>query len=146
MTKPKTKHDLSRLTAGYFAVQSLAVVAWWITLRVIPDSRQLFFESGFLESEFWLFLIADLVFVAGGSGWVALTRLNGVSEPPWAQPVIWIVVGAVNYATLCTVNLLYLSQATWLAVFAMLLASAGTTGLAVVEFRAPKKNSTDEDS
>ena len=138
-----SKLTLSRLAKGYFAIQGLSVAMWWIVLLSVPGSREVFFQADFLESDFWLFLIADLVFVAGGSALVAVTWS---SAKPWFQPVIWMVVGAVNYATICTMNLLYLQQATWIAVILMLFASAGTTFLAVSKFGALESSAANGDS
>ena len=85
-----------RPAAAWFALQGLAVPAWWVALAVWPEFRALF-ELGdrqVLQS----FLVPDVAF---GLASLLAARLI-VSGHPAAVAVAGITTGAVGYSTVMT--------------------------------------------
>src|SRR5829696_2368886 len=105
-----------RQTASiYFALQGLAVVAWWILLFFVPASRS-FFQMGGSENILLAFWLPDLAFIAAGSFAVsAFCRING----KFLTVALWLVVGAVSYASLYCLAFALLTDSGWLGVTLM---------------------------
>ena len=81
----------------YFVLQGLAVAAWWTLLTVEPAARSPFLPPGNHPSALLAFAAPDLSLLAAGS---LLTGFLLVRDSGWALPVMWLVAGAVDYATL----------------------------------------------
>ena len=76
----------------YFALQGLAVLAWWILLFAVPASRK-YFQMGDTETVLLAFWLPDLFFLTIGSFVVsAFIRF----ENKFLTLAIWFVVGAIN--------------------------------------------------
>lgn len=68
----------SRTAAAWFALQALAIVAFWATLSLVPDVRQPFADGVGGEQWLWPFAAADatIVFASGVSALAAARRLR----------------------------------------------------------------------
>jgi len=85
------------IAALYFVLQALAVLAWWVLLFWIPDSRDWFFPRPLTGSPLMSFWLADLILLGGGSLFAAYAVALRRS---WAAAAVWLVVGAICYPTL----------------------------------------------
>jgi hypothetical protein len=110
------------VAAGYLVVQALAVLLWWVAVFLSGRIRTWFFPYGGLDPAFAAFVLPDLVFVVGGSLFVARQRLRGIAAPRASG----VLLGAVGYATLFTLGWTVALQAPPASAVAMLLLSIGT--------------------
>lgn len=99
----------------YFAVQGVAVIAWWILLFVVPDSRK-YFQMGESETTLLAFWLPDLFLLAVGSLAVSAfvwfeNRFTGVA--------VWFVVGTISYATFYCLAFAMMTDSGWLGVVLM---------------------------
>ncbi len=86
-----------RLAAGYFALQGVAGVLWWVLLLASDWVRDRFFVGADGWAAGRSLLLADVVVFALGSLTAAALVQRG---HPWAQRAAWVTVGATFYATL----------------------------------------------
>jgi len=99
----------------YFAVQGVAVIAWWILLFAVPDSRK-YFQMGESEPTLLAFWLPDLFLLAVGSLAVSAfvwfeNRFTGVA--------VWFVVGTISYATFYCLAFAMMTDSGWLGVVLM---------------------------
>jgi len=106
----------------YFLVQAVAGLVWWIMIRQDLYTAERFFPVANARNDLTTFQLADIAWFVGGS---ALAAILIWLKSRLAFPVVWMVVGAVGYATLCTFGLL-LNGGRLLAIGMMLAAFAGT--------------------
>lgn len=105
-----------RSAAVYYAIQGLAVIAWWIVLFFVPASRKFFLlerQSEFSLLAFWL---ADLSFLGLGSlaaAWLCFRRHE------YSQIAAWFVTGAVSYAAIYCFAFAMITDHGWLGVVLM---------------------------
>lgn len=104
--------------AVYFALQGIAVVAWWLLLIFIPASRKYFQLEADSETSLLAFWLADLSFLAVGSFVAAWLCLRDSRHAP---PASWFVTGAVSYATLYCLAFAFFTDAGWRGAALMLL-------------------------
>src|SRR5215510_9785609 len=117
-----------KLTVPYFAAQSLLVSLWWLTLWLYPSSRSFFLPPGGADVFLLAFWLPDLVLiVAGGLVFVALRRRKSAS----AGIALWVVVGALSYATLYCLALSFFTNSAWVRVAMMSAATFLSAGLAI---------------
>jgi len=85
---------LRRLAVGYFVAQGLGVLAWWVLLFSVPDTRRLFTAAGAPDSVLLAFVLGDVVLVGLGSIGVAA----GISRrAEWAWPLLLVHAGAAMF-------------------------------------------------
>ncbi len=131
--------------ASYYLIQGLAVIGWWMLLIIRPDTRKWFaLESGSLTS-LWAFWLPDLSII----GPLSLLAAILVSQRNrYATSAMWLVTGAVSYATLYTLAIVMMTDHGWLGAVLMLPATlwSGVFAMALtVEhamFREAKPSST----
>ena len=119
--------DIRRVTAAYFAFQGVAVVVWWIVLWRVPSVREWFVAPGWTESSLLAFWVPDLVIGGAGSmlaAWLVLRASR------WAGPALWLVVGAMLYATVYCVAASFATDGAWLNVALMTPAAVASLALA----------------
>ncbi|CAA9315654.1 MAG: hypothetical protein AVDCRST_MAG89-1379 [uncultured Gemmatimonadetes bacterium] len=119
--------DIRRVTAAYFAFQGVAIVAWWIVLWRVPSVRGWFVAPGWTEASLLAFLVPDLVIGGAGSmlaAWLVLRASR------WSGPALWLVAGAVLYATLYCVAASIAADGAWLNVALMTPAALASLALA----------------
>jgi hypothetical protein len=98
------RHELvSRRTArAYFAVQAVAVAAWWVLLTLHPASRPLFRPATAPDVALFAFAPGDLLMLGLGSAAVALW---GARRDPTLGAAAWVVAGATAYGAVYTITL-----------------------------------------
>lgn len=105
-----------RTAVLYFLLQGLAVAAWWLVLFVKPETRAYFQLEADSQTSLMAFLLPDAVFVAAGSLIVAyLVYLRNRYE----VSALWLLTGAISYATVYTFSLALATDNGWLGVVMM---------------------------
>lgn len=99
----------------YFAVQGLAVIAWWSLLFFVPLSRP-FFQMGASEEVLLAFWLPDLFLLAVGSLAVSVFCWF---DSKFLVIALWFVVGAISYATFYCLAFTLLTDSGWLGVTLM---------------------------
>lgn len=108
---------IRRTAAVFFAVQSLAVAAWWLALYYVPASRAYFRMGDDSDAVLLAFWLPDLLLLAVGSLVAgALCFLESES----ASPAAWFVCGAASYAALYCLSFALLADSGWLGATLML--------------------------
>ncbi len=106
-----------RSAAIYYAIQGVAVIAWWIVLFAVPTSRKYFILEQKSEFSLLAFWLADLSFLGLGSlaaAWLCFRRHE------YSQIVAWFVTGAVSYAAIYCFAFAMITDYGWLGVTLML--------------------------
>jgi hypothetical protein len=118
------------LAPAYLVLQALAIAAWWLVLWLVPTARPPFVVGDWPEGTLLAFALPDVLVLVAGS----LAAAHGLrAQRPWARPVLWLVAGAVLYATLWCINAVAITGAGWLSAALMLAcAAAMAVVLAVV--------------
>ncbi|MCA8962957.1 MAG: hypothetical protein KDC38_20685 [Planctomycetes bacterium] len=116
-----------QLARSYFVAQSIAIVAWWMLLWLRPDCRAPFWPEGRGDTLLLVFGLPDLLVAAGGSALSAVLLWRASTQAPLA---LFFTAGAMVYATLYCVAMLFVAPETWLATTLMIPAAAATTILA----------------
>lgn len=105
-----------RSAAIYYAVQGLAVIAWWIVLFSAPASRRYFTLERNSEFSLLAFWLADLSFLGLGSlvaAWLCFRR------HAYSQIASWFVTGAVSYAAIYCFAFAMITDYGWFGVTLM---------------------------
>ncbi|NOT62662.1 MAG: isoprenylcysteine carboxylmethyltransferase family protein [Acidobacteria bacterium] len=120
---------LQHYAIGYFALQGLSVLAWWLWLGLQPSARKLFLPPQ--ADEHWLlaFALPDLLIV--GIGGIAAALALG-QKTSTANALTWLVTGGMIYAALYCLALSWLTDAAWLSVLLMLPTAALSLTFAAV--------------
>lgn len=106
-----------RAAIGYYLLQGVAVVGWWVMMYVQPSTQSWFRldpESSVSLNSFWL---GDLLFIAPGSIAAAILLLV---RWKYASAVMWLVTGAITQATAYTLAYSLQTDSGWLGVALML--------------------------
>lgn len=119
------------LIAGYFALQAVAGALWWMMLWLWPASREWFWPTRTSDSVLLAFAAADVVCFVGGS---ALAAVAVAKRLPGARAVLWLVVGAVSYATLYVLAT-FISTGECILAVVLMCAAAVLTWLAALGYR-----------
>lgn len=107
--------QIRRSAFVYFALQGLAVVAWWLLLYFVPASRR-FFQMGADERVLLAFWLPDLIFLAAGSFAVSVfCRLDN----KFLVPALWLTVGGFAYTAFYALSFAFLTDSGWLGVTLM---------------------------
>ena len=132
--------------AVYFALQGIAVVAWWLLLIFVPNSRKYFQLETDSETSLLAFWLADLSLLGIGSlvaGWLCLR------DSRHAPVAAWFVTGAISYATFYCLAFAFFTDAGWLGITLMLPAmlwsgcfSIALSSVRDAMFRQAKTSST----
>lgn len=109
------------LVPHYLVAQATVVGAWWLVLWLVPPVRAPFVVGDWPEATLLAFCLPDVVvLVLGSLGAAHALR----AHRPWGPPLLWIVAGAVCYATLWCVGATLCTGAGWLSTSLMLACSA----------------------
>ncbi len=132
--------------AIYFALQGIAVVAWWILLFFVPATRKYFQLENASETSLLAFWLADLLLLGIGSlvaGWLCF------QDSQHAPTASWFVAGAISYATLYCLAFAFFTDSGWLGATLMLPAmiwcgcfSIALSSVKDAMFRQAKNSST----
>ncbi|MEK7831082.1 MAG: isoprenylcysteine carboxylmethyltransferase family protein [Acidobacteriota bacterium] len=124
-----------KLTAPYFALQALAVLAWWLTLWFYPNSRRFFMPPNSDEVFLLAFCLPDLSLIVIGSFAASfLCRREKAS----ANVALWLVVGSLGYATLYCLALSLFTDSAWLSVLMMAAPLGASLILALLFLYSPR--------
>jgi hypothetical protein len=91
----------SRLARVYFGLQSLAVIAWWFTLWLRPESRIFFLPKASSNAALFGFAPGDVIMLVLLSA--AVSALGNPSRT--RRALAWLVAGATVYGAIYTVTL-----------------------------------------
>lgn len=134
-----------RTGALYYLVQGVSVVVWWAMLVLVPESRGWFQLEAGSQASLIAFWLPDAIFIAPASFVAAymVWRRNR-----FETAVMWLLTGAVSYATLYTLAFAMMTDRGWLGVVlmlpAMLWSGVFATALTVKHemFRQARASST----
>ncbi len=139
-------NKIRRNAIVYFLIQGFGVAAWWLTLWLKPESRELFLMNSDRATllAFWM---PDLVIMFAGSLVVA-ALISARSS--LLVPVVWFVVGATAYATFYCFSSALMTDLGWLGFVMMAgatilsgnFAIALTPQLSTEMFRTSKEGGT----
>ena len=135
-----------RTAALYFLFQGFAVVAWWIVLIWRPEIRRYFQLEANSPTSLLAFWLPDVVFIAVGSLIVAYLVY---SRNRFEIAALWLLTGALSYATAYTFSYTLATDLGWLGVVmmapAMLWSGVFATAITVKNemFRQARATSTD---
>lgn len=134
-----------KAAAIYFAIQGIGVVLWWALIVFVPESRLVFVLEGNRETSLLAFWLPDLLFIAAGSLVVAVLVYT---RNKYEVAAVWLVAGAVSYASLYTLAFVLFTDRGWLGVVMMIPAMlwSGVFAMALTVgdgmFRQAKATST----
>jgi protein-S-isoprenylcysteine O-methyltransferase Ste14 len=129
----------------YFALQGFGVIAWWLMLIFSPQTRSYFTFERHSELSLLAFWLADLLFLSIGSFAVSILCYR---ESKLLVHALWLVVGAIGYATIYCLAFAMLSDFGWLGVMMMSIAAVWSGNFAIglslkqMVFREAKPAST----
>lgn len=107
---------INQTAAIYFSIQGIGVIAWWFLLFFVPVSRRYFQLENNSEISLMAFWLADLLLLGIGSivaAWLCFRDSESKSA------ALWLVVGAISYATLYCFAFALFTDAGWLGVTLM---------------------------
>lgn len=105
-----------RSAAIYYAIQGVAVIAWWTVLFAVPGSRKYFLLERSSEFSLLAFWLADLSFLGIGSlvaAWLCLRHND------YSRIAAWFVTGAISYAAVYCFAFAMITDHGWLGVVLM---------------------------
>jgi hypothetical protein len=112
------------LAVIYLALQAALVAAWWLMLWLVPSTRTLFLAApDWPPATLLAFALPDLAILVIGSAAAAMGLRR---QAAWTRPLLWLVAGAVGYATLWCLGANLVANGGWLASVLMLASSLGT--------------------
>lgn len=109
--------NLRRTAAIYFALQSIAVAAWWLLLFFVPASRAVFRMGEDSDAALLAFWLPDLLLLAVGS---LAAGAFCFFDSKLIFAAAWFVCGAVSYAALYCLSFAFLTDSGWLGATLML--------------------------
>ncbi len=115
---------------AYLLAQAALVASWWLVLWTVPAARAPFVVGGWPESTLLAFALPDVVVLVVGS---AAAAFGLRAQRPWALPLVWLVAGAVLYATLWCVGTNVVTGTGWLPTAMMLACCAAMAVVVAVE-------------
>lgn len=107
---------VSRSAAIYFAVQGLAVFAWWALLIFAPASRQYFLLERNSETSLIAFWLADLSFLGVGS---LIASVLCYRDHEYKRIAAWFVTGAMGYSVIYCFAFTLMTDVGWLGITLM---------------------------
>jgi protein-S-isoprenylcysteine O-methyltransferase Ste14 len=122
--------SVRRAAGGYFLIQGVTVLCWWLLLWVVPSTRGWFRMGSGADPTLMAFCLPDLILFGAGSLAAGGLCLRGSDLAPAA---LWGVSGAVSYAALYCLDYAWQADAGWWGVTlmlpAMLLSVASTAAV-----------------
>jgi len=113
-------NTLIRVAAvAYLAVQSIALVAYWLMLWLWPSTRARFTAPSAPDATVMAFAAGDLLLYASAS---AACAIGIARRRTWLPAALWLHSGAAVYAALYALSLAVLVNDRWLG--AMMMAPA----------------------
>src|SRR5262249_49633375 len=106
---------IRRSASIYFALQGLAVLAWWALLFFVPVSRPLF-QLGASEQVLLAFWLPDLGLLGVGS---LVVSAFCWFDSKFLTVGLWMAVGAISYASFYCLAFALLTDSGWLGVTLM---------------------------
>lgn len=125
--------NLRKLTAPYFALQAVAVLAWWLGLWLFPAFRRYFLPPNSDEVFLLAFCLPDLSLIVIGSFTAGYCCWR---EKAAANVALWLVIGSLGYATLYCLALSLFTNSAWISVV-MMAASLGASLILTLLFVYP---------
>ncbi|MBS1787699.1 MAG: isoprenylcysteine carboxylmethyltransferase family protein [Acidobacteria bacterium] len=125
--------NLRKLTAPYFALQAVAVLAWWFGLWLLPAFRRYFLPPNSNEVFLLAFCLPDLSLIVIGSFAAGYCCWR---EKAAANMALWLVIGSLGYATLYCLALSLFTNSAWISVV-MMAASLGASLILTLLFLYP---------
>lgn len=109
--------------SAYLFVQTLAVFAWWVWLRIDWEAHGYFIGPLLPDGALQAYLLPDVALygVVGLTTSVLLHR-----DHPYAWPSLLLLTGGILYATLATAGLFFESGGRWISILSMAASFAGT--------------------
>ena len=107
---------IRKYSVAYFAFQGIAVALWWVVLWYRPEYRKFFQLEADSETSLLAFWMADLLFQAFGS--LAVSVLI-YFESRFSVISVWLVTGAMSYASIYTFAYALMTDKGWLGVVMM---------------------------
>lgn len=91
----------TRVYAGYFALQAVGGIGFWVAVAAVPAVREVFEMSTRQHAVTDSYLFADIVIGIIGS---AVAAAGIASKRPWGAAVALFVAGGMVYATIYLVG------------------------------------------
>jgi protein-S-isoprenylcysteine O-methyltransferase Ste14 len=107
---------VKRNAAAYFAIQGVAVLAWWISLYLWPEVRVYFQLERNSQDSLMAFWLVDIAFWGVGSlvsSWLIYR------EDRLREAAAWFVTGCVSYASVYCLAFAWMTDHGWLGVTLM---------------------------
>lgn len=104
-----------RNAAIYFAVQAIAVTAWWMALYFYPSVRG-YYRLGATDEILLAFWMPDLILISAGS---LVSAVLLATRSNLATAAMWLTAGGASYATLYCLSYAMLYDSGWLGVVFM---------------------------
>lgn len=108
----------------YFAIQGLAIAAWWLYLWGNPSATAPFIPPGAGSVDLVSFRLPDLLVVVPTSAIAALTFFT---NSRWSVPLAWAAAGAMDYAFFYCLAWSWYREGGWLGVALMAPAALFST-------------------
>lgn len=137
--------SIDKSAAIYFFLQGAAVLAWWILLFSVPESR-FYFKMGNDETVLLSFWLPDILFLGFGS---IVAGFLCRDAHKYRSIAAWFVTGLVTYASVYTFSYAIMTDTGWLGVVFMAPATLwsgvfaiGVSSMGDNMFRASAKAAT----
>jgi hypothetical protein len=98
---PAVDDTATRVYAGYFALQAVGGIAFWVAVASVPSIRKVFEMSARQHAVTDSYLFADIAIGIIGS---AVAAAGIASKRRWAAAVALFVAGGMVYATIYLVG------------------------------------------
>jgi hypothetical protein len=85
------------LVPHYLVLQAVTIALWWLVMWLVPAARVPFVVAGLPDRTLFAFVIPDVVLLVVGSLFAAIAVR---AQDERARPLLWLLLGAVGYATL----------------------------------------------
>lgn len=106
---------LRRSASIYFALQGIAVFAWWTWLFFVPLSRK-YFQMGADENTLLAFWLPDLFLLGAGS---LVASALCFFDNKFLSVAVWFVAGLISYASFYCLAFALLTDTGWLGIALM---------------------------
>ncbi len=119
----------SRTVAGYFLLQAVGVLGWWVLLWRVPASRGWFIPDAWPASTLLSFWLPDLAMLVGGSAMVASAVWRASA---WASSGVWALAAAAWYPTLYCIAASLMTGQAWVSASLMCCMAGLSLAMATV--------------
>ena len=117
------------LIAAYLVFQAIVTGVWWLVLFTVPASVAVIQPAHWPAESLLSFCLADAALVIGGS---LVAAYATVTHRKWAGIIVWVLAGAVCYATLYCVGVSKLTDEAWFASALMVIMAGATLSMATM--------------